>query len=107
RLGGFDYAGPRREPVGEREVLEALRSVRLEHPPGTVSSYSNLGYALLGIIVGRIAGEPYRDYVSREILAPIGMASAVWDAGAVPRDRLATGYAGEGGYQPSHEWLMG
>jgi CubicO group peptidase (beta-lactamase class C family) len=33
---------------------------------------------------------PLRDYVDREILAPLGMTSTTWEAASVPKDRLPT-----------------
>ena len=48
--------------------------------------------ALLGPVVKRLSGQRYRDYVSTQILAPLGMRSTYWDARDVPKGRLATGY---------------
>jgi CubicO group peptidase (beta-lactamase class C family) len=108
RLGRFDYAANRAEPVSEREVLAALVDLRLEHAPGTHWEYSNFAYGLLGIVIGRAAGEPYRDYVSRTIFAPLGM-RAVWDWTAIPSEHRAMGYErlDSGEYRKSHEWLFG
>jgi CubicO group peptidase (beta-lactamase class C family) len=58
--------------------------------------YSNLGYALLGRIVTRLSGRPFREYVTHELLSPLGMNSTVWEADDVPADKLATGYRREG-----------
>jgi len=38
--------------------------------------YSNIGYILLGSILEKIAKRPYQDYVSEEILKPLGMNSS-------------------------------
>ncbi|HRK71089.1 MAG TPA: serine hydrolase domain-containing protein [Micropepsaceae bacterium] len=42
-------------------------------PPGTTISYSNYGFALAGLLVETVSGEAYADYVTRHILAPLGM----------------------------------
>lgn len=108
RLGAFDYASLRERPVAEREILEALRGAPLENVPGVANVYSNLGYALLGIIAGRAAGVPYHEYVEQKILGPLGMRATAWREDEVPHDRLATGYVWEGGeYHPRHHWKMG
>jgi CubicO group peptidase (beta-lactamase class C family) len=108
RLGKFDYGSPEASYVNPRQVLESLRGIRLEFTPGTGHGYSNLGFAVLGLIVGRAAGSSYRDYVSKTILEPIGMRSATWEAEAVPRDQLAVGYVRRGGqYQVGRPWPMG
>ena len=42
-------------------------------PPGTGCRYCNCAYVLLGLMVEKAAGRPYRDYVRREVFAPAGM----------------------------------
>ena len=59
---------------------------------GSSYEYSNYGFAMLGRVVTNVAGESYNEYVNSEILEPLGLTSAVWEAGDVPADRLATGY---------------
>ena len=42
-------------------------------PNGDVEAYSNYGFALAGYIVERVSGEPFADYMQRQILDPLGM----------------------------------
>jgi CubicO group peptidase (beta-lactamase class C family) len=42
-------------------------------PPGREFHYSNSGYILLGLIIERVSGTSYYDYVARHIFAPAGM----------------------------------
>lgn len=49
------------------------RYSRLRFPPGEQSRYTNLGYLVLGEVVASVSGEPYRQYVTRAILEPLGM----------------------------------
>lgn len=42
-------------------------------PPGTTPAYSNYGAALAGYILERVSGEPFADYITHHILAPLGM----------------------------------
>lgn len=46
--------------------LQALQSLSLAFNPGEKQIYSNLGYCLLGEVIHRITGEPYRDYIENE-----------------------------------------
>ena len=48
---------------------------------------------------------PYRDYVGRRVLEPIGMRTAAWDRAAVPAERLATGVREGGTIDPPHRQL--
>ena len=66
----------------------------LVHPPGKVVAYSNYATALAGYIVQRVSGEPYDEYVSRHILAPLGMTDSTFrqPLPSSMRPFMATGY---------------
>ncbi len=49
------------------------RHGRLRFAPGTRSSYSSLGYLLLGCLIERVSGSTYEDVVSAGILRPLRM----------------------------------
>jgi CubicO group peptidase (beta-lactamase class C family) len=76
RMGGLV------EGASEKELLAGLNGLKLDLAPGSGFVYSNLAFALVGVIVARASGEPYRDHVTRKILGPLGMKSTVWDAPA-------------------------
>jgi CubicO group peptidase (beta-lactamase class C family) len=52
--------------------------VTLVSQPGERVAYSNLGYAILGLVIERVSQLSFRDYVSRQIFQPLGMSSAGW-----------------------------
>jgi CubicO group peptidase (beta-lactamase class C family) len=66
--------------------------VSVAWPPGTTFEYSNLGYAVLGLVVTRAGTMEYREFVDRRLLAPLGMTSTTYLPADVPADRLAPGY---------------
>jgi CubicO group peptidase (beta-lactamase class C family) len=74
-------------------LLSAQDSLGFE--PGTRHEYSHSDYLLLGLIVERLAGAPFADHLSREVLAPLGMRGSFVDDGRARqrRDR-AFGHAG-------------
>lgn len=47
--------------------------LRLRTPPGRRFSYSNTGWAIVGLLIERVTGEPYEPFLDRELLAPLGM----------------------------------
>jgi CubicO group peptidase (beta-lactamase class C family) len=59
--------------------------------------YSNFGYALLGRIVANVSGAPYRTFVERTLLGPLGMASSGFEVTEAPARRRAMGYRWEDG----------
>ncbi len=61
--------------------------------PAPTPAILNLAMALGGLVVSRASGEPARDFITRRILAPLGMRRTYWDEAAVPREKLAEGHA--------------
>jgi D-alanyl-D-alanine carboxypeptidase len=45
--------------------LEGLNSIQLGFDPDTKTSYSNLGYCLLGEVISRLNGQPYTDVIAQ------------------------------------------
>ncbi|MCW5557860.1 MAG: beta-lactamase family protein, partial [Verrucomicrobiae bacterium] len=82
------------QPLREFESLIA-RGFEFSNPPGVTWEYSNLGYGLLGEVIRRVSHRPYQEYITREILRPLGMTNTVWDYASIPRDALALGYRWE------------
>lgn len=52
-----------------RRIITA--NTRLKYKPGTKMRYSNVGYLILGELIERVSGLPYRDYVRQHILEKI------------------------------------
>jgi CubicO group peptidase (beta-lactamase class C family) len=74
-------------------TLARVEEIATTVPPNLQWKYSNLAYQLLGEIVERVSETPYRAYVGRKLLTPLGMSATTFDP--VParlRARQATGY---------------
>ena len=68
----------------------------LAFEPGARQEYSNAGYIVLGLLVERLAGESYYDYVRSHIFVPAGMTrTASWRFDSLPAN-TAIGYTNEG-----------
>ena len=81
-IGGNIFGAP---PGGTRHDIHRLRdylplfvSEPLEFDPGTQQRYSNAGFIVLGLLVERLSGEAYYDYVHRHIFETAGMARSGW-----------------------------
>lgn len=100
-VGGFvtdDPWGDRQTPLPEAEFTRMIKAgVPFSRAPETAFEYSNFGYALLGRIVTNVSGRPYADFIQREIMRPLGMASTGYDVFASDQQRRALGYRWENG----------
>jgi CubicO group peptidase (beta-lactamase class C family) len=70
------------------ELLETLAQAELVLPSGARFHYSNLAFALLGIVVERASGVPYQDYVRRRLFEPVGLTRVSFE----PEAPAAKGY---------------
>jgi CubicO group peptidase (beta-lactamase class C family) len=81
-------SGLQREPPGEiwetlefpdeEELLRGLEEAEQVLPPAAAWHYSNLAYALLGHVVARVSGVPFRDYVQERLVGPLGLERTTW-----------------------------
>ena len=60
-------------PADLSTIIQFALSKKLHFTPGAYSSYSNLGYAILGEVIEKIAGLTYESYVKEHVLYPIGI----------------------------------
>lgn len=89
--------GDRQLAVPDATMTQWLRKgLPFSTPPDTEYEYANYGFALAGRVVAKAAGMPYRDYVEKKILAPLGMKSSTLEPSTLPEKLRAIGY-GRGG----------
>ncbi|MES2137094.1 MAG: serine hydrolase domain-containing protein [Pseudomonadota bacterium] len=85
--------GDRQQVMPEAQFTALLSAgVPFARAPGLAMEYSNFGYATLGRIVSNVSGTRYQDYIRRELMVPLGMASTSYDVLASPPQRRAIGY---------------
>ncbi len=67
----------------DKDVLEAIEKAgQVYFTPGTQYRYSNTAYCLLGMIIEKVSGQSYADYVRQHIFLPLQMTqSRVLQAG--------------------------
>ncbi|MEV6236560.1 serine hydrolase domain-containing protein [Lentzea sp. NPDC051838] len=77
------------------ENLLALvsKGVRLSHLPGAVFEYSNLGFTLAGLALSRAVGRPLAEFVTDELLRPLGLTSTFCDTAVPDHLQRAVGYS--------------
>jgi N-acyl-D-amino-acid deacylase len=62
-----------REPVSAVQLTRFMLGQPLDFDPGTEERYSNFGYVVLGLVIERVTGESYEEYVQEHTLRPMGI----------------------------------
>ena len=76
----------------EKTLLAALPHTRYVSFPGTEYSYSNIGYAILGAALARVAGGTYVEWEHAHVLRPLGMNRTRFELDQTIASDLAVGY---------------
>lgn len=101
------YAAKKSEIESQQAFLSTFVDQPLLFEPGTGMEYSNGGPVILGLIIEKLAGLSYYDYVRQHIYQPAGMEHA----DHFRRDDKAAGFAvgylpdGQGGWQDNFQDL--
>lgn len=80
----------------ETKLLAALPHTSYTSFPGTEYSYSNIGYAILGAALARVAGQPYTEWERVHIFRPLGMERTRFEIDPTIESDLAVGYQVKG-----------
>jgi CubicO group peptidase (beta-lactamase class C family) len=68
-----------RQPFLDAAGLDAELARPLVLAPNERFKYSNIGFGLLGKLIASVAGEPYNNWIAREIVAAAGLAETAPD----------------------------
>src|SRR2546423_1730646 len=90
---GAEYNDWSRFPQTAASLVEKLAKLPLQSDPGTKYSYSNSNYHLLALIIEKVSGVSYGDFLAENIFKPLGMNNTAHHATEkmIVR-RLANGY---------------
>lgn len=91
---------PEDNPWGDRQLADTdqelldfyKKGVSFSNDPGLSYEYSNLGFATLGYIIKKVSGKTYEEYITENIIKPLGMTHTYWEYTKVPKAKLAHGY---------------
>ena len=73
-----EYTTFHRLDLTHEELLAKFANEPFDFAPGERFSYSNSGYYLLGMIIEKVSGESYEDYVEKHIFGPLGMTGSMY-----------------------------
>lgn len=94
RSGLPDYVSlvDTQQPHTPVELVAAFSNKPLDFEPGTQFRYSNSNYTLLGYLIQQISGIEYFDFISSNILMPLGMHNTEYGNSELTGDDYALGY---------------
>ena len=84
-----------KDPLIYEQVIELINNAGAIHPPGKLHSYCNTGYSLLGVLIHRVSGMGYVDYIRTHVFEPLGMDNSIVFAGEPTDNFIAKGYLGK------------
>jgi D-alanyl-D-alanine carboxypeptidase len=83
------------------QIIDLVASQPLDFEPGTGHSYSNVGFMLAGVVIEQATGTTYADYLTNEVLRPLGLDQTSFCPDEQPSaDRWAHGYDPQHGNWP-------
>lgn len=80
------------DTITHQNFLKALKTARLKAAPGAFSVYCNDGFTLAEILVEKVTGTSFSDYISNNITAPLGLTNTKTPMDTFSRDNLAKTY---------------
>jgi len=105
-----DRTGPKgpfyiRLDFTEDELVAKIETLPIESTPGERWDYRNTNYFLLGVLIHKITGKPYYEFLDERIFKPLGMASTrlINERDIVPN--RAAGYELDNGQLKNQAWV--
>ena len=89
----------------EEELVTKIEALPIEFAPGDKWDYRNTNYVLLGVLIHKITGKPYYEFLDERIFKPLGMTSTrlISDRDIIPN--RAAGYEIDNGHLKNQEWV--
>lgn len=79
--------------LAPQDVIRSLQKLPLNFPPGERYAYSNTGYHLLGMIIEKITGDTWQNFLRARIFKPLRMNSTDVNSATCALRNRALGYA--------------
>lgn len=104
-LGDYPESFSLERDYSEDELLKMVTAQPLNFAPGERSSYSNLGYVTLGILIHKMSGRSYAEFMRERIFQPLTMTSSrvISEEDIVPQ--RAAGYRFKDGALKNQKWV--
>jgi CubicO group peptidase (beta-lactamase class C family) len=89
----------------EDELVKIIETFPMEFQPGEKWNYRNTNYVLLGVLIHKLTGQFYGDFLQERIFKPLGMSSTriISEADIIPN--RSSGYRLVKGELKNQEWV--
>lgn len=87
-----NYKNSTNDSFALEQFVKDLRKEKLKFTPGQKcdgTTYSNVAYSILGLIIQRKSGMPYEEYIQKNILEPIQMTNSYLDFNQIKQELKA------------------
>jgi len=75
-----------------QDFIPLIREKSMKFTPGERFGYSNMGFVLLGLVIEKVSGKRFQEYVEEKIFGPAWMRSSGYFASDRMPEHCATGY---------------
>jgi CubicO group peptidase (beta-lactamase class C family) len=89
----------------EDELIKKIEALPIEWAPGEKWAYRNTNYVILGILIHKITGKPYAEFLDERIFKPLGMTSTRLISDRDIIYNRASGYELDDGELKNQEWV--
>jgi CubicO group peptidase (beta-lactamase class C family) len=89
----------------EDELVTKIEALPIEGAPGEKWKYRNTNYVLLGILIRKVTGEPFDEFLSERIFKPLGMTSTRMISDRDIIMNRAAGYRIDDGELKNQQWV--
>jgi len=83
-----------KDPLIYEQIVNLINEAGTSFTPGKLHSYCNAGYSLLGVLIHKVSGTPYVEYIRSNILSPLEMTNSIVFAGENSNAFISKGYDG-------------
>lgn len=88
------YSGEDYDLINKNKVIAEVMKTPLRFKSGAKYAYSNVGYTLLALIIEKVSGQQYEDFVHDNIFRPAGLEKTGYTRPVWKKELIAHGYNG-------------
>ena len=94
-----------RKDMSPTELVDVFKDEPMDFDPGEKFNYNNSGYILLGVIIEKVSGLTYQEYVQKHLFEPVGMKASYYGSASQVIPNRVAGYQGAKGDYRNADYL--